>query len=117
MDATLAVDTEEFRSIMLWHELSFGTISYGHARVWLESRFNWSWMLEFEEKIVNVSRHADTTAAARIIPLDGDASKFVAGHVELDAMVFLEEIQEEIKVLDANVFDTKVIDNEAELDW
>ena len=74
-------------------------------------------MLELGEYVVDVSRDAESAAPVVVVPLDGDASKFVAGHVELDAMVFLEEIQEEIKVLDANVFDTKVIDNEAELDW
>jgi hypothetical protein len=74
-------------------------------------------MLELGKYVVDVPRYAESAASGQVIPLDGDASKFVAGHVELDAMVFLEEIQEEIKVLDANVFDTKVIDNEAELDW
>ena len=47
-------------------------------------------MLEFEEKIINVAWHAESAVLAWIIPLDRDASKFVAGHIELYAMKFLE---------------------------
>ncbi len=64
----------------------------------------------------DVPRYAELAAPVQVVPLDGDASKFVAGHVELDAMVFLEEIPEEVKVLDANVFNAKVVDYEAELE-
>jgi hypothetical protein len=47
-------------------------------------------VLEFEEKVSNVAWHAESAALAWIIPLDRDASKFVAGHVKLYTMKFLE---------------------------
>ncbi len=47
-------------------------------------------MLEFEEKVINVAWHAESAALAWIIPLNRDASKFVASHIELYAMKFLE---------------------------
>ncbi len=47
-------------------------------------------MLELDEQIVNVPGHAESAALAWIIPADGDAGKFVPGHVALDTMVFLE---------------------------
>ena len=54
-------------------------------------------MLELGEYVVDVSRDVELAAPVVVVPLDGDANKFVAGHVELDAMVFLEEINEELK--------------------
>jgi hypothetical protein len=42
--------------------------------------------------------------------------KFISGHVALDPVEFLENIQELVKVLDSNIFHTKVIYNEAKLD-
>jgi hypothetical protein len=53
---------------------------------------------------------------ARIIPFDGDAPEFVAGHVELYLVVLFEKIEEKIKVLDPHVFHTKIINDEAEFD-
>ena len=47
-------------------------------------------VFEFEEEIINVAGHAESAALAWIIPLDRDASEFVAGHVKLYAMEFLE---------------------------
>jgi hypothetical protein len=47
-------------------------------------------MFELDEQIVNVPGHAESAALARIIPLDGDACKFVAHHVDLHTMEFLE---------------------------
>ncbi len=72
-------------------------------------------MLELGNYVVDIARYAESAAPVLVVPLDGDASKFVAGHVELDAMVFLEEIHEEGKMLNANVFNAEVIDYEAEL--
>ena len=46
-------------------------------------------MLELDEQIVDVPRHAESAALARIFPADGNAGKF-PGHVALDTMVFLE---------------------------
>ncbi len=47
-------------------------------------------MFELEEQIVDVPGHAESAAPALLIPVDGDAGKFVPGHVELDTIVFLE---------------------------
>jgi hypothetical protein len=72
-------------------------------------------MFELDEQIVNVLKHAESAAPTRIIPFEEDACQFVASHVELHTMEFLEELQEVVEMLNANVFDTKVIHNEAEL--
>ena len=72
-------------------------------------------MLEFEEEVVYVSRHAESAALARIIPLDGDAGKFVSRHVELYPMKFFEKIKKIVEMFNPNIFHTKVIHNEAEL--
>jgi len=45
-----------------------------------------------------------------------DTRKFIAGHVELDPMEFLENVQEVVEVFHSNVFHSKVIHDEAELD-
>ncbi len=74
-------------------------------------------MFELDEQIVNVPGHAELAAPAGIIPFDGDACQFVASHVELHTMEFLEELQEVVEMLNAHIFDTKVIHNEAELKW
>jgi len=72
-------------------------------------------VLEFEEEVIDVSGHAESAALARIIPFDGDASKFVASHVELYPMKFPEKVKQIVEMFNANIFYTKVIHNEAEL--
>ena len=47
--------------------------------------------------------------------MDGDTRKFVASHVELYPMKFLEKIKQIVEMFNANIFNTKVIHNEAEL--
>ncbi len=73
-------------------------------------------MFEFDEKVVDVPRHADAAALASVVPLGVNAGKLVSCHVELHPMKFLEEVQEMVEVFNAHVFHTKVIDDEAELD-
>ena len=73
-------------------------------------------MINFEEEVINVSWHAEPAASADIIPFDGYASKFVSGHVELYSMIFLEKIQKIVEVFHANIFNAKVIYDEAKLD-
>jgi hypothetical protein len=72
-------------------------------------------MFEFEEKIVNISKHADLAALASIIPFDAHDSKFVTSHDELHSVVLLEKIQEMVEMFDSNIFDAKVVHNEVEL--
>ena len=80
------------------------------------ARLGWLGMFEFDEEIVDVPRHTDATAPANIVPFDVDTCKLVACHVELYTTKFLEQLQEMIEVFDSHVFDTKVFNNEAELD-
>jgi hypothetical protein len=49
--------------------------------------------------------------------LDGNAGKFVSGHVTLHTMEFFKWLQKKVEMFNANVFDTKVIHDEAELEW
>ncbi len=72
-------------------------------------------MLELDEQGFDVSFHADAAALTSIVPLDIDASKLVPSYVKLNSMIFFEKIQEVVEVFDPNIFDTKVIHNEAEL--
>jgi hypothetical protein len=95
--------------------LYFGAIGDGQTFVRRALCSSMTRMLELGEYVVDVSRDAESAAPVVVVPLDGDASKFVAGHVELDAMVFLEEIDEEVKMLNAHIFNAKIVDYEAEL--
>ncbi len=52
-----------------------------------------------------------------MIPLDGNAGKFVSGHVTLYIMDFFKELQQKVEMFNAPVFDTKVIHDEAKLEW
>ncbi len=49
-------------------------------------------------------------------PLDGNADKFVSGHVTLHTVEFFKELQQKVEVFNANVFVTKVIHDEAKLE-
>jgi hypothetical protein len=49
--------------------------------------------------------------------LDVDARNFVACHVGLDLVVFFQEHVEMVEMLYANVLNTKVVNDEAKLDW
>jgi hypothetical protein len=111
----LAGIIEELRCITFRSGMGLDTIGDGQTCVGRESWLARSRMFELDEQIVNVSGHAESAAPARIIPFDGDACQFDASHVELHTMEFLEELQEVVEMLNANVFDTKVIHNEAEL--
>ena len=73
-------------------------------------------MLELGEEVVDVPGHAEAAAPVQVVPLDVNASQFVTSQIELDAMKFLEKVHEVVEVLDADVFDTKVVDNETELE-
>ena len=73
-------------------------------------------MFELNEQGFDVTWHTDATATIGIVPFDIDTRKLISGHVELDPVEFLENLQEVIEVFDSNIFDTKVIHDEAELD-
>jgi hypothetical protein len=65
-------------------------------------------MLEFEKQHRCIAWHADAAAAGNIFPFIVHGSKFIAGHVVLDAMEFLEDTKEVVVVFQAHVFDAKV---------
>jgi hypothetical protein len=90
LDLVLARIIEEFRCITFRSELCLGTIGDGQACVGRESSPARARMFELDEQIVNVPGHAELAVLARIIPLDGDACKFVTHHVDLHTMEFLE---------------------------
>ncbi len=73
-------------------------------------------MLEFEVQPRYIAWYTDAAAARRIIPFDVHASKFIACHVVMDAMEFLEDIEKVGEVFETHIFYTKVVNNEAELD-
>jgi hypothetical protein len=72
-------------------------------------------MLEFEKQHRYITWHTDAAAAGSVVPFNANASKFIAGHVVLHAMEFLEDTEEVVEVFQANAFDTKVVYNETEL--
>ena len=72
-------------------------------------------MLELDEQGFDVSFHADAAALTSIVPLDVDASKLVPSHVKLNSVNFFEKIQEVVEVFDPNIFDTKVVYDQTEL--
>ncbi len=73
-------------------------------------------MLEFEKQRKYIAWHPDAALAGSIVPFNVHARKFIAGHVVLHDMEFLEDTKEVVEVFQAHVFDTKVVNNEAELD-
>jgi hypothetical protein len=54
------------------------------------------WMLEFEKQHRDIAWHTD--AAGSIVPFNVYASKFIAGHVVLDNMEYLEDTKEVVEV-------------------
>ncbi len=73
-------------------------------------------MFELNEQGLDVTWHTDVTATICIVPFDIDTRKLISGHVGLDPVEFLENVQEVVEVFDSDVFYAKVICNEAELD-
>jgi hypothetical protein len=73
-------------------------------------------MFELNGQGFDVTWHTDATATICIVPFDIDTRKLISGHVELDPVEFLENVQEVVEVFDSNVFYTKVSYDEAELD-
>jgi hypothetical protein len=72
-------------------------------------------MFELDEQGFDVALHADAATPASIIPFDIDTRKPVSRHVELNSVIFFEKIKEMVEVFYPNIFDTKVIHDEAEL--
>jgi hypothetical protein len=73
-------------------------------------------MIVFKEQQRYIAWHTDAAAASRIIQFNVHASKFIACHIVLDAMEFLEDIKEIGEVFEAHIFYAKVVNDEAQLD-
>jgi hypothetical protein len=72
--------------------------------------------LEFDERVLGITQHTDVTAATDIVPFDVNAPNFMPCHVELHTMDFFEKIEEMVEVFDSNIFDSKFVHKETELD-
>ncbi len=55
-------------------------------------------MLEFEMQHRDIAWHTDRTAAGSVVPFNVYASTFIAGHVVLDTMEFLEDTEEVVEM-------------------
>ncbi len=73
-------------------------------------------MLEFEKQHRYIAWHTDVAAAGSVVPFNTHACKFIAGHVELHAMEFLQDTEEVVEVFQTHVFETKVVYNETKSD-
>jgi hypothetical protein len=73
-------------------------------------------MLVFEKQHRYIAWHTDAAVVGSIVAFNVHASKFIASHVVLDAMEFLEDTKEVVEVFKAHIFDAKVLYDEAELD-
>jgi hypothetical protein len=109
------VFVKELGSICFWGELGFSAIGDWQTLVRGETWLEWTGMLKLNEQVFDVPWHADATATICIVPFDINTRKFISGHVALDPVEFLENVQEVVEVFDSNIFHTKVIYNEAEL--
>jgi hypothetical protein len=74
-------------------------------------------MLELEKQHRYIARRTDAAAAGGIVPFNVNACKFIAGHVVLHTMEFLEDTKKVVEVFKAHTFNTKVVYNKVELDW
>jgi hypothetical protein len=97
-------------------ELGLGTVFDWKALVGRETWFGWMRMLEFDEKVLDITWHTDATAATDKVPFDVNARKVIPCHVELHTMAFFERIKEMVKVFNSDIFDSKVIHKETEFD-
>jgi hypothetical protein len=61
-------------------------------------------MFELNEQGFDVTWHADATATICIVPFDIDTRKLISGHVELDPVEFLENVQEVVEALKPIIF-------------
>jgi hypothetical protein len=73
-------------------------------------------MLEFEKQRRYIARYPDAAAAGGAVPFNANACEFIASHIILHTMEFLEDTKELVEVFKAYIFNTKVVYNKAELD-
>ncbi len=112
----LAGIIEELRCIFFWCEMCLGTIGDGQTCVGRESWLARARMFELDEQIVNVPGHAESAAPARKFHLMEMPASLLPAMLNCTPWNFLRSSRR-FEMLNANVFDTKVIHNEAELKW
>ena len=75
-------------------------------------------MLEFVKGIFDVARLAEVTDTIGIVPFEVDAAEAFAFPVNVNFLIMVvKALDQMVGMLFVNVFDTKVIHNEAEADW
>jgi hypothetical protein len=109
LNAAFTVVVKEIWSVGFWGELGLGTIGNRTALVGRATWLGWPGMFEFDEEVLDVTRHTDATVVTHIVPFDIDSCKFVSCHIALHTMEFLEKIKEMIEMFDSNIFDSKVV--------
>jgi hypothetical protein len=92
-DSAFAVFVEKLRVVRVWRELGLSTIGDWKTLVRGEPWLAWTRMFELNEQGVDVTWHADATATICIVLFDVDTRKLISGHVELDSVEFLENVQ------------------------
>ncbi len=115
LNAAFTLFVKELGSVCFWGELGLSAIGDWQTLVRGETWLEWMGMLKLNEQVFDVPWHADATATICIVPFDINTRKFISGHVALDPVEFLENVQEVVEVFNSNIFYTKVIYNEAEL--
>ncbi len=78
--------------------MDLSTVGNWQAFLRQETGFGWTGIFKLDEKVLNAARHIDAIPAGCIVPFDVNTCKFVASHVELDPMEFLENIAEMVEV-------------------
>jgi hypothetical protein len=73
-------------------------------------------MLEFKKQHRYLAWHTDAAAAGSVVSFNAHANKFIAGHVVLHVMKFLEDTKEGVEMIKTHIFNTKVVHNKAQLD-
>ena len=73
-------------------------------------------MVIFEEEGCNIFLHGELTGSLGVVPGKVDAGVKIAAPVFGDVVVFLDDVAQVMGMLEANVFDTEVVDDESEHD-
>ena len=72
------------------------------------------WMLELVEGFLNICGHGDVTSTFVLVPIKGETTIEVTSLVDGDIIQLLESLDEMVRSLFADIFDTKVTNHEGE---
>ncbi len=96
--------------------MGFGAVCDGKTLIWRQPWFGGVWILEFVKQHRYIARYTDAAAVGGVVQFNINSCKFIADHVLLHTMEFLEDTKEVVEVFKAHIFNTKVVYNKAELD-